>query len=283
MILAMLACAPSAATLPTVWSYDERQEAPAPFSLDDLSAGVGEVVDALVAADPREVFSAFDEGWARGDEACPEVYLHNAQPVVSGDCTAASGTTYLGFALINELEGIDLDYDGARNYHERLQWTTGLLRIVGDDGWTMEVLGDDLHRVYLTDDGARVIDVYLWGDFYAEGNAWGDGWLGRNMGVQMYFEGEIRSERTTSTWDARIARLDGTVEAAVVALTGDDGCAVEGAGTVQVEDGEGRWYEVLFEGAADCDGCGDASLDGEALGELCVDQSPLFGWEESPW
>ena len=70
-------------------------------------------------------------------------------------------------------------------------------------------------------------------------------------------------------------------------------CPQEPYGTISVRGEEGEWYDVLFDGPdpnnewqldpTECDGIGHAFFRGESIGEVTVDFTGLYLWEESPW
>ena len=64
-------------------------------------------------------------------------------------------------------------------------------------------------------------------------------------------------------------------------------CTLEPAGWVWAMDTAYTTYEVRFDdvGPDDpaCDGCGAATAQGEDMGTVCIDVSPLLSWEERPW
>lgn len=280
----LLACTPEPAPPPTVWEYSEAVEPRAYLSTGQLESALEEVVATLHLMDPLALVDAFEDARTLGDGECPYEEEHNGQPVVSGDCTTDNGTTYLGFAAWKHFENTWLELDGLRSFHHRYDWATGLLRVLGADGWTLEVLGDDMLRVYEGDDGELVTYAYMWGDFYAEDNVWADTWLGDNTGVEMYYTAQQWPEDTTGSWDVGLSRLEGTARAAnLLLLTSSATCPTEGSGTLDIEDAHGSWYTMIFDGDVACDGCGTASRDGVELGQVCGDMTFLVDWEERAW
>jgi hypothetical protein len=162
MVLAFLAaCAPETteAPLPTQWSYQERVGETPPLSTAELEEAVAEVIDATLRADPTAVHDAFSDARERGDGICPVETEHSNQDVVSGDCTSAGGYTFLGMGLLNRLRHMQLELEGETHYHEVFDWATGFLRVVGPDGYLVEVLGDSLYRQYVGDDGSRTLEM----------------------------------------------------------------------------------------------------------------------------
>ena len=69
-------------------------------------------------------------------------------------------------------------------------------------------------------------------------------------------------------------------------------CA-EPYGSMGVRDNAGSWYTIEFDvvyendafSAPDgtCDGCGTVSHEGDVLGEVCIDPTPVIDWESTPW
>jgi hypothetical protein len=285
----LLACSPEdeAAPLPTSWSYEERESAVPQLTTTELEGAVSEVVDALLRVDPSYLHDAFSRAAAAGDDACPLEYEHASQPVVSGDCASEDGYTYYGLALLNRKAEQDLLIDGETHYHHTYDWTTGFLRVLGPDGYLLEVLGDDLYRAYIGDDGDEVLQMYLWGDFYVEGSAYAETWLGEHIGVQLYLDAVARADGNEAVWSGGLSRLGGVAKGAVVddlvVSSRPGACVREGVGTIQVYDLYNSWYTVVFDGDVACDGCGFAWADGVALGPVCADLSPLAAWEGRPW
>lgn len=296
-MLLLVACSPPGpapspdgdeAFTPTPWVYEEPATEAHVATPEELEEGLDELVATLLRINPLRVHDAFEWTNTVGDAACPIEYPHNGQTVVSGDCTAASGYTWLGYALINRIYDRPLQLEDGMFYHHVYSWSTGLLRVLGPDGFTLEVLGDDLYREYDGADGDRVLEMYLWGDFYAENSDYAAEWLGEAVGVQLYLDAVVRDDGNEAVWDGGLSRLQGFAKAAVLhELTFDTtagGCPTEPAGAVDLFDAEGIWYTVTFDGDTACDGCGEAHLpDGTPLGTVCTDLAPLGSWDGRPW
>lgn len=77
--------------------------------------------------------------------------------------------------------------------------------------------------------------------------------------------------------------MEGSARAARVVLATDAGCPTEGTGTFEIEDAEGTWYTVTFDGDTVCDGCGVAEAGGAPLGVVCADMSSIVDWDVDPW
>lgn len=279
--------APEGDSLPSAWVYAEDERDAAPLSVAEVEEALGEVLATVLRVDPILPIEAFSAARNHGDTACPVVTDHSNQDVVSGDCTANSGYTYLGYALINRMSEVEIEYEGERHYHHTFDWTTGLLRILGPDGHTLEILGDDLYREYLDDDGNVVLQMYLWGDFYADNGPEENTWLAQQVGVELHFSATRREDGNVGTWSGGLSRLQGVAKAAVLHDLAVDstpeGCAMEGVGDVDLLAENGVWHTVHFDGAAACDGCGEVTVEGASIGEACIDTSGLSTWEERPW
>jgi hypothetical protein len=148
-----------------------------------------------------------------------------------------------------------------------------------------------------SDGTLQVVSSALYGGFYGEGT--GSGWLdgmadAASLSISLY------GYTIPSVGGILVGAEGSTVvgEHAVIFTGVQMGneqigslCGIEPGGTVQMRDGYGRWVDITFHGPQmevgggdpqQCDGCGDVTLEGEPVGQVCPDLTPWYQWELLP-
>lgn len=269
---------------PTEWSWEADNADPdPPLDAAAVTAGAEAARDLVWWIDPREVHDGFEATLLAADDACPHQEIHNGQPFVTGDCTTAAGAGYYGFAIGTRLTDLNMT-DGL--FHEVYDWFSGTYRYEGTDGTVFVASGDALYRDYAQADGDPSYAADLRGRFDHTGpGAEAGSWLGAGLVVDIELE-TVRWSEGHRTLDLAlsVAGLDGAVDAARSDLLAFDTsrCALEPEGTLELHGPDGAWVALPFALDA-CDGCAEARLADGATAEICVDWSPLVGWEDRPW
>ncbi len=167
------------------------------------------------------------------------------------------------------------------------------------EGYVFEAAGGAYVLWGVTDDGADAFYTVVQDGFAYDGPAAQGTWLGDGVSPEIVSYGlRYPSVDGRAVYvSGRVLVDDGPVEAVVFeelfmysAELGSP-CPSEPAGMVSVLDGEGAWFDILFDGgqwgeavdADACDGCGGAWYQGSYLGEVCADFGVLLDWENNPW
>jgi hypothetical protein len=279
--------APDAAVVPSAYdpALDDVDEA-APLGVVELAEGLNALIADLHHLDPLIHHDAYTEVfWGLADEAarCPEIGVHNGQDYWRADCTTPAGARFNGFNLNTRGGGWT---DGPLRVRS-FDWVTGHSFIVDPAGQYFQSFGDVELRVSDHRDGFVQIDGFVFGDFVWEDAAAAGTWVQRPASHEIYFQFERHpSHRSALLWGG-VTQLEGPVLAArfdpILLSDGPGACPREPVGgAVNLRDRAGRWY-LLDWSDGDCDGCGEASLDGEPIGEVCADFGPFTGWLDWPW
>ena len=261
------------------WSHliDEAEES-APLSVEDVEE---ELNAALALGIPHmgEVFSRYYALMELGDEACPGSAMVGGFEVF-GSCTAESGVVFSGVSSLDETDGRVYDGDEWVSGEYFIRTSPADYIITRTDGTALEAGGfiqfrreaeDSIHRWSVGVEGS-------WRDTSATG------WLGEGISSGLMIQATHFGDR-----DELLMDIDGSYtvggtsvvfeRVAIRALDCPDGID---QGTLAIRTSGGALASVAFSG---CSSCGSASLDdGTALGEVCVDPSPLFAVVElSGW
>jgi len=212
----------------------------------DADALAGAIEDALNPGlpVPRELHDAYLERFAEGDESCPGDATQLTGAVPPEGCTAESGAFYTGVSMWHD-DGVNRALSGD------FEITSAEGLVVAGGGF-----------VNLSDDGSGAAHGEVFGTWRWEGSV--TGW---EQGVSAAFVYDVVP-------DDGLVRLSGPLSVRGQAIDfvdteWNDGCE-RATGALEVRDDAARWYAVAFDG---CTGCGPASVDGEELGEVCVDLS----------
>lgn len=306
-LLAIVACsdAPgtddSAAVDPSAWSWASDVQRGPPLSAAQVEAALPALLGELRSFHGVDVVELYLDHMALRQEPCPYIErteVYDPDLVVSeywyGDeCTTEDGVYFDGYSY-------------SREYTDRSQ----------PDGLAYSGLDFKGEAVVIEPDGA----TFIVGGFaysYAglpRGNSPDRGWLSGVQGsvtwtgaghegdwfttarvAEISMEARLVSGRRSVLVEGGVAGFEGDILGLVagplVALEASP-CPQELGGKLALRDAEGRWYALSFDGATSeeespdmsaCDGCGALSLDGEALGSVCVSPDPLLDWGASPW
>ena len=256
-----------------------------PLGVAELTEGLEALIADLHHLDPLIHHDAYTEVfWGLADEAarCPEVGVHNGQDYWRADCTTPGGAQFNGFNLNTRAGGWR---DGPLRVR-RYDWVTGHSFILDPAGQRFQSFGDVELRVSDHDEGFVLIDGFVFGDFIWEDAAAAGTWVQRPASHEIYFKYEDHHGfRNALLWGG-VTQLEGPVLAASfdpIRLSDFEAdCPLEPVGAVNLRDRAGRWYEIEWSDGV-CDGCGAASLDGEAIGAICADWTPFTAWSDWPW
>jgi hypothetical protein len=255
------------------------------------------LLPSIAAADVRDVYDAVMAG---GDDGCPLLYGGSEE---GGDylywkeyCSSDEGAAFEGYSY-------DYSFDGL--YADAVTWSGWYLYLsatmVDAAGDRLQGAGAVARRRGDSDDGWSYFEQVVDGSFTWSGAGKGGGaWLGGSVQPTLtrtaYLFPEI--DGRAMSLEGGLAGLSGAL--GTIAFSGlslfspefGNACAGEPSGVVSVRDGDGNWYDVVFDGpeawdepvdAALCDGCGEVWFRGEAVGDACASFDSLLAWEETPW
>ncbi len=280
---------------------DPRSDDTPLATVEEIELALEEALAMVMRTDPAEAFPVILNAMASGDGYCPYYYDTYAAlygyDYWYGGCVTADGDRHEGTVYGKD----DLPYDSAYYDVHRYSWWQSDYGIQMADGqrfdmtgylytWDSTYISTGERIVYLTTRGFSLV----W-----QGGAWDDTW----MGSQRSFDYVATARQTAAgdvylDIDGSLSTGDGRIEAIlfddVFLHTAGYGatCEAEPSGTISVRLDDGRWYDVLFDGAAypgasvfppDCDGCGEVWSRGESLGRVCPDLTVLYDWEGRPW
>ncbi len=297
-------CAPAAsplaelgATLPSAYDPDLGESSPAEHDLAQIEADADAILAQVRSINAAPVPAVFEEVLTWGDADCPAYkVLSDGAAYWESICSTDDGTSFEGDAFYAVLEGEDAD--GLRYLRHEL-FTHA--RVAREDGQGFRGAGNLVVEEKLAEDGhgefkSSVIGTFVSTSAMAEGL-----WI--SQGVEDNLEARYG---TNNRGEPQYAVLSGSVgglpltygeawfeDFKIGSEAGMWACAGEPLGALSLRDGAGRWVTITFdtvdfqgsapEDPARCDGCGAVSAMGEALGEVCVDASPLLDWEGAPW
>jgi hypothetical protein len=301
LLLLLAACGSGSTSLDTATSSDpdtapylgevEGSEAPT-IDNDALGEGLDLVIASLLHVKVDPVLAVYDDLMATADDSCPNWYDDDGITYWYDSCTSDAGTTFEGYAYLYDY--VDYLSDGTV-WNGRALY--GAATIVDGDGNTFEAKGQATAISGPNSDGNEswwtAVDSFTWDGAGAEGTWLADGLAPGLSWYAVYVassEGRVLQISGSLSGTAGIDAV--ALDEVMLANTGmGSTCPEEPSGSIAVLDGEGNWIDIVFDGptwetwaepAADCDGCGQAWFQGQDLGLVCADFSPLTDWGASP-
>jgi hypothetical protein len=252
----------------------------------ELEQGLDEAIAYLHRLDARMYHDIWtDQFWTHADDLCPSIQEHNGMDYWNDRCTSRDGTEFRGWIL--NFRGFEWQYEPGV-WMVEFAWLSGHAVLTFADGSTLSNFGDVMYQHSQLNDGKVSWQGQVFGDFWFTGPDGVDTWVqAETTNVTDFHYTLAPGGRRTAWFNADMAWFEGPVAAVrledVFLSEEDEGCAAEPLGRVRVRDEDGRWYEVTFDPETTCDGCGTASLNGQELGQVCIDTAPLFDWPEELW
>ncbi len=254
--------------------------------LAEVSSVLQGALDQLLSIHAQPVRAAYDEVMAGQDARCPYYYTTADGSYWYDSCESENGSAFNGyiFAFGSE-DGVDPVYGFPVD-----SWSAfGAATVVDPEGRVMEMGGTAVVST-LYGDGYTTFTSVVQGTFVWDGAV--DGWLTTDLSPDLTLYGYAVDGLADKFMyiDGGVSGLDGgwavafaDNQIAGVAM-GVSPCGEELSGTVGVRSPEGVWVDVVFQQtAAGCDGCGEAYVQGQSVGEVCVDATVLTDWAVSPW
>ncbi len=284
-------------TAPGAHTWTPGTTATVSVDLPAVEAALSDLLLSVRELNAAPVLAGYQAAMADADDTCPAYYEQDGNTFWYATCQAESGAEYDGYAFFTRYEQYDLFGDGTA-------WDADVLSASAD---ITEADGDRLHvggTAYL---GESVIkeDVRGWisvvaGAFMGSGPDVSESWIGDGA-TPTLTSYAIRYE----LYDLNLLYLYGSIglEGDLTAasfgplfiytqMAGVYPCAEEPAGSVSLRDPSGTWMDVVFdldpetlelaEGRA-CDGCARVTVEGDEVGEICIDGSSMVDWTDAPW
>jgi hypothetical protein len=241
------------------------------------------------------VQDSYDAAMANQGPQCPYYYTTPDGTYWFDNCTAESGAEFNGYVFAYGESGVPDGYGGTFDY-----WSAfGAATVLDPLGELLEMGGQAYHTTQYGF-GYTAYTSVLQGTFSWTGPEASGTWMGEGIDPDFILYGYRVGEPDSG---ARLMYVDGGFsgigEGWAVAFDENQvaeaamgvSCPEELSGTVGVRSPEGQWVDVIFDGDADgsftsdavCEGCGDAFVQGQLVGTVCVDPTGLVDWSVSPW
>lgn len=270
------------------------------WSLDEVSAAIGEAVLALRVVRGSDLFFSYQDLMGSRTSTCP--YTNEDYAELYGydywydSCTVADGTSYSGFGY----GYVNSDFMSGQYHYDLSAYLYADLAITRSDGSIFNASGSASQSVYFdTYSNYAVNSFYAAGEFNWDAAEAAGTWLADGLSLSIS-ETTLRytSGGGYAYVDGGVSRLGGltdTVEFDQLYAANEaygSPCELEPGGAIRVRDGEGEWYDVYFQGPTygtstafppECDGCGEVWFRGERLGEVCPELEGLYDWEGWSW
>ena len=271
------------------------------FDADAVADALNDALLSLRDLNGGPLADAYDAAMAGADDDCPTVYSGADGDYWYDTCTSDDGSSFDGYAALTELDNYAYSEGGTA-------WTGfslyGLASIKTPDGRAFVANGSAARLV--ADHGAwaeyyTVVDgTFSWDGDEADGTWLSEGPL---PAFTMYAYDVPSSAARVITLTGSVSGFEGLAstvvfqDLALATETSGFPCALEPSGTLSYRDQDGRWVDLLWDlpydtatgelgdmDPADCDGCASTWVDGEYLGQTCLDWPALLEWDgDAPW
>ena len=282
---------------PSSYTYTPEEDSAHPLDLTSLEDSINTLFSELLDLNAAPAIHSYEVAMASSDDNCPAYYEQNGSTFWYATCASDAGGAYDGYAFYTLYEEYDLFGDGT-------PWDAIVLSGAAD---VVEPDGDRYHlggAAYLGEAHIPEADLYISvtsGSFFAEGDEVEGSWITSSSSPSLTLYG-ARYE----AYDINIMLMSGSTAVTLTALSaaqfndltlytpypGVYPCA-EPSGSMGVRDTAGNWYSIEFDVVLEgetytapdgtCDGCATVFHGEEALGEVCIDPTPVIAWENTPW
>lgn len=303
-LLAWTACVPAdavetadpAPAVPGAYDPDLPAYSAPDVDLDALTESGDELFAWLLSFHADHVYAPYLEamGWASAD--CPVFKTYSDSAIYWEDiCETDAGASFNGDGFYAVHEGDD----GGERYHRSELFTHSWL--FGPAGEVFRGAGTAIFEERVFSGGHRTYRSELVGTFIATSAVADGAWLSKGVEDDLEMTlGQLASGSPQQVLvNGGVGGLEGAYNAAffdgfkIGTAEGGWTCEGEPIGSVWFRSTDEAWVVVEFDheetgraiepaDPALCDGCGTASLNGEVLGSVCFDLSPLLTWEELP-
>ncbi len=262
--------------------------------LEEAEAALQAALATALTVTAVPVQEGYDAAMVGEDDRCPYYYTTPDGTYWYDNCASDAGTEFNGYAFAYMATGepdpytpgVLVDY-----------WSAfGAATVLDANGRLLE-LGGSAYVARSYGQGYQAWTSVLQGTFQWEGPQARNTWLETDIDPDFVMYGYALDALPGAVMyvDGGLGNLDGGWAVAfdenqIAASSLGASCGTELSGVVGVRTPDGVWVDVLFDGEAEgevdaalCDGCGEAWVQGEAVGTMCVDATVLIDWEVSPW
>ena len=279
----------------TPGEYVPPEEAEVEFAdwdLDGIQESLNDIFEGVRTRHTTPILAGYASVMLQADSYCPQSYTVDGNSFWYGSCTSTSGMSYDGYLFYNTYEDHNFFGDGGSWNVESLSGST---QMIGVDDRLVHWGGSANLAEGTSVDGYPVYFSSVTGSFLDEGAT--ETWLQEGHSDTLMMYGISFSETSPSNafmisgsmqWNGAVTAVEFGEVIAYATAVGYP-CWKEPMGSLAVRDAHGRWLDIQFDVdenwqlVGTCDGCGSASSNGEAIGEICVDVAPLLNWEGAPW
>lgn len=280
---------------PVPYIIDEEEAPDVEVDLDRVGETLQDVLDMALSLNAVPVQASYDQAMEGQGGQCPYYYTTPQGTYWFDNCTSEHGSTFNGYVFAYGESDVPEPYSGGVMSY----WSaSGAATVVDAEDHLLEVGGSAYHQSTVAP-GYTTFTSVVAGTFTWDGGEAVDTWLGDGLDPDFTLYGYVT---TGPVGGGRLMYLDGGFggieggwavafdenQIAQASLGVD--CATELSGTVGVRTPEGQWVDIVFDGnpegavpAASCDGCGVGFVQGEVVGDVCVDATSVLDWEQSPW
>lgn len=305
MMFLLLACTPNegdtgklAPYEPAPYIVPEVDPPTASFSVEDLEASMAEALSMAQGLTGAAVFPSYFAVMEGADPDCPNYYEQDGNIYWYDSCTSTQGSAFNGYSFYyhydHYVQGDEVHTGDALAGVAQVWDADGNLFLAGGTAYDLLVEGDGYQYWYSIAQGA----------FSYDGPEGLGTWLEDGLSPDMiqYAYHLPASDARGYVMQGTVSGISGAFNAAVfdgiymfdegLAAYAGGNCSAEPGGVVSMRDGDGNWYDILFDGYSDsrprtpegmCDGCGEAYFRGDDVGTVCVDFTGLNAWEGAPW
>ena len=280
---------------PTPYVYEEEENTTDTVDVAVLAAGVEEALEVLASIDPLLFHETYEAALLESDGDCPYWYPYDYE-YWSDTCTTSNGTKFYGYGSSENKDG----YVSNNVTFSPYRYFSGDAKIVHNDGRVIEASGYSSFYETISATGDTSFYQSMSGRFRIEAPDTEGTWLSRDLSLALnYYAGYYPGYPGKQVLvNSAISGLEGEIFAAsfdsvyLYEETLGNLCDLEPSGTISLRDTAGTWYDLEFQGASfwgsnvfppDCEGCGQAYVQGKYLGEVCPDFSLLTDWDTRPW
>jgi len=290
-LLLLSGCAGTAEQVPWIYEADEAERS---VDLAVVEAALVDWRDLLFSVQAAPVLDAYDDAMSHGDELCPSAYGNYSDGYWFNNCESYDGARFDGYAFHQDQTVY------AETATQAYRSLSGVAVVDVPDGPLFQASGVVYDSLYEDVTDGRPVAFYqsiVRGTFdYPDADGWNAKGLAPDIDLGVYADFGLgyRDVRV----GGGISGFSGEVNTVVAeglffrtALSPGQ-CAVEPAGTIAARLSDGSWVDIVFDDVVEqaildtdsaCDGCGRAFYQGERVGKVCLDLSPLLSWEGAPW
>lgn len=255
------------------------------------------LVERLRSLNSGIIPAIYEDAATWGDDRCPVYHVQSDTTAYwESICSTGDGASFHGDVFYSIVDGVDR---AGQSYQRHELFTHS--RITRADGASFRGAGNVIVGERSTEDGKKTFTSYTLGVFSATTELAEGEWISEGVENNLNSSYEVKATGApqSASIDGSVGGLGGTYVAASFTNfklgSAESGwlCEGEPSGSLSMRTEDGDWLTLFFEtpdaqgslpkDPSACDGCGTVGFEGERLGEVCLDLSPLLAWEDAPW